>query len=73
MARKRPLRDAGTVVVLEHRSTVLAGNPLGDPYMRKVAVWLPREYDRRDGGPGQRLLSRSLSPPAWSATRRRPG
>ena len=55
MARKRPLREAGTVVVLEHRSTVLAGNPLGDPHVRKVAVWLPREYDRRDGGPGQRF------------------
>jgi len=55
MARKRPLREAGTVVVLEHRSTVLAGNPLGDPHVRKIAVWLPREYDRRDGGPGQRF------------------
>ncbi|NJD30672.1 MAG: enterochelin esterase [Gammaproteobacteria bacterium] len=55
MARKRPLRDAGTVVVLEHRSTVLADNPLRDPQVRKLAVWLPREYDERRGGPGRRF------------------
>ena len=30
MARKRPVRDGGTVVVLEHRSSILADNPLGD-------------------------------------------
>ena len=47
MARKRPLRDAGTVVVLEHRSQILADNPLGDPHVRKLGVWLPREYDDR--------------------------
>ena len=40
MARKRPLRDSGTVVVLEHRSSILADNPLGDPHRRKLAVWL---------------------------------
>ena len=45
MARKRMLEDAGTVVVLEHRSKILADNPLGDPHVRKLAVWLPREYD----------------------------
>jgi enterochelin esterase-like enzyme len=45
MARKRPLRNAGTVVVLEHRSQVLAGNPLGDPTVRRLAVWLPPQYD----------------------------
>ena len=55
MARKRPLRDAGTVVVLEHRSTILADNPLGDAHVRKLAVWLPREYDARRGGPGRRF------------------
>ena len=38
MARKRPLRDAGTVVVLEHRSQILADNPLGDPHVRKLGV-----------------------------------
>ena len=55
MARKRPLRDAGTVVVLEHRSSVLADNPLGDPHVRKLAVWLPPAYDRRTSGPGARF------------------
>jgi S-formylglutathione hydrolase FrmB len=34
------------VVLLEHDSRVLRGNPLGDPHVRKVAVWLPPEYDR---------------------------
>jgi enterochelin esterase-like enzyme len=55
MARKRPLRDAGTVVVVEHRSSILADNPLGDPHVRKLAVWLPREYDGRGSGPGRRF------------------
>ncbi len=55
MARKRPLRNAGTVVVLEHRSSVLADNPLGDPHVRKLAVWLPPAYDRRTSGPGSRF------------------
>jgi len=55
MARKRPLRDAGTVVVLEHRSSVLADNPLGDPHVRRLAAWLPPAYDRRGRGPGPRF------------------
>ena len=55
MARKRSLRDAGTVVVLEHRSGILADNPLGDPHVRKLAVWLPQQYDRRGSGPGRRF------------------
>lgn len=55
MARKRPLRNAGTVVVLEHRSSILADNPRGDPHLRRLAVWLPPAYDRRDGGPGARF------------------
>ena len=55
MSRKRPLHDAGTVVVLEHRSAVLADNPLGDPHLRKLAVWLPPAYDRRSSGPGTRF------------------
>jgi enterochelin esterase-like enzyme len=45
MARKRPLRNPGTVVVLEHVSAILKDNPLGDPHVRKLAVWLPHEYD----------------------------
>jgi enterochelin esterase-like enzyme len=55
MPRKRPLREAGTVVVLEHRSKVLADNPLGDPTVRRLAVWLPPAYDRRGSGPGARF------------------
>ena len=56
MARKTLRRDAGTVVVLEHHSKILADNPLGDPSLRKLAVWLPREYDLRAGsGPGRRF------------------
>ncbi len=47
MARKHPLSASasGTVVVLEHVSRILADNPLGDPHVRKLAVWLPAEYD----------------------------
>ncbi len=44
MALKRPRWGAGTVVVLEHDSKVLRGNALGDPHVRKVAVWLPPQY-----------------------------
>ena len=46
MARKRPSRTSGTVVTLQHRSKVLADNPLGDPVERTLGVWLPHEYDR---------------------------
>lgn len=45
MARKHGTHDAGRVVILEHTSRVLADNPLGDPAVRKVAVWLPPGYD----------------------------
>ncbi len=45
MARKRPVNASGTLVVLEHTSRVLRDNPLGDPHVRKVAVWLPPQYD----------------------------
>ncbi|MEO8305077.1 MAG: alpha/beta hydrolase-fold protein [Betaproteobacteria bacterium] len=45
MARKRTVSSSGTLVVLEHHSQVLADNPLGDPHVRKVAVWLPPQYD----------------------------
>jgi S-formylglutathione hydrolase FrmB len=45
MALKRPKWSSGTVVVLEHVSKVLADNPWGDPHVRKLAVWLPPQYD----------------------------
>jgi Putative esterase len=49
MALKRPKWKDGTVVVLEHVSTVLKGNPLGDPHIRRLAVWLPPQYDAGRG------------------------
>ncbi len=48
MALKRPKGASGTLVVLEHSSRILEGNPLGDPHVRKLAVWLPPHYD--EGG-----------------------
>ena len=45
MALKRPKGNAGTLVVLEHTSNILKDNPLGDPHVRKLAVWLPPQYD----------------------------
>jgi enterochelin esterase-like enzyme len=45
MAVKRPKWPAGRVVTLEHTSKVLSGNPLGDPHVRRLDVWLPPQYD----------------------------
>src|SRR5262249_6934451 len=45
MALKRPKGAAGTFVVLEHTSKILKANPLRDPHVRKVGVWLPPQYD----------------------------
>ncbi|HXF66060.1 MAG TPA: alpha/beta hydrolase-fold protein [Burkholderiales bacterium] len=45
MALKRPKGPSGTLVVLEHDSKILRDNPLGDPHVRKLAVWLPPQYD----------------------------
>lgn len=42
---KRPRWPQGTVVILEHESRVLKDNPLGDPHVRRLAVWLPPQYD----------------------------
>ncbi len=56
MARKRSASSSGTLVVLEHHSRILAGNPLGDPHVRKLAVWLPAQYDEgATRGRGHRL------------------
>jgi len=56
MAIKRPKGHPGTVVVLEHTSKILKGNPLGDPHVRKLAVWLPPQYDEgATRGRGQRF------------------
>jgi enterochelin esterase-like enzyme len=45
MALKRPKGPAGTLLVLEHSSKILKDNPLRDPHVRKVGVWLPLQYD----------------------------
>jgi hypothetical protein len=56
MAKKRPVAAAGRLVVLEHVSRVLRGNPLGDPHVRRLAVWLPPQYDEAAGaGRGRRF------------------
>jgi S-formylglutathione hydrolase FrmB len=55
MALKRPAWPEGRVVILEHHSIILKGNPLGDPHVRKLAVWLPHEYDE---GAGNKLGKR---------------
>jgi S-formylglutathione hydrolase FrmB len=49
MARKLAIASPGTTVVLEHASRVLRDNPLGDPHARKLAVWLPPQYDGARG------------------------
>ncbi len=41
----RSKEAAGTLVVLEHDSRILRDNPLGDPHLRKLGVWLPPQYD----------------------------
>ncbi len=56
MSLKRPQGPSGTVVTLEHVSRVLAGNPLGDPHVRKLCAWLPPQYDEGAGrGRGRRF------------------
>jgi S-formylglutathione hydrolase FrmB len=40
----------GTVVVETIESRALAGNSLGDPSLRRVAVWLPPSYHQARGG-----------------------
>ena len=42
---KRPRWKSGTLVTLEHVSSVLKGNPLRDPHVRQLGVWLPPQYD----------------------------
>jgi len=56
MARKRIVRGAGRVVTVEHTSAILADNPLGDPNVRTLDVWLPPQYDEGAGrGRGRRF------------------
>ena len=46
MALKRGKGEPGRVLLLEHVSSILKDNPLGDPHVRKLAVWLPPQYDQ---------------------------
>ena len=56
MALKRPVGPPGTLVIVEHDSKILRGNALGDPHVRKLAVWLPPQYDALAGhGRGRRF------------------
>ena len=56
MALKRPTWLSGRVVTLEYTSKVLLGNPLGDPHVRTLDVWLPPQYDAAKGrGLGKRF------------------
>lgn len=41
---KSPTNADGELIVLEHTSSVLADNPLGDPRIRRLPVWLPPQY-----------------------------
>lgn len=45
MARKHRQTERGRVITLEHTSRVLQDNPLGDPHVRDVQVYLPHNYD----------------------------
>ena len=45
MALKRSSWKPGTIVLLEHDSKILRDNALRDPHVRKLAVWLPPQYD----------------------------
>jgi len=56
MAKKRPSWPGGRVMTLEHTSEVLKDNPLRDPHVRAIDVWLPPHYDQRAGrGRGKRF------------------
>ena len=47
MTLKRSKGHPGTLIVLDHESEILKRNPLGDPHVRKLAVWLPPQYGER--------------------------
>ena len=46
MTLKRSDWPQGELLELEHSSSILKGNPLGDPHVRKLHVWLPPQYNR---------------------------
>lgn len=46
---KRTNWAEGQLVILEHDSRILADNPLQDPHVRQLPVWLPPQYNRARG------------------------
>ena len=46
MTLKRSDWPQGELLELEHNSSILKGNPLGDPHVRKLHVWLPPQYNK---------------------------
>jgi enterochelin esterase-like enzyme len=46
MTLKRTTWPEGELLTLEHSSGILKGNPLGDPHVRKLHVWLPPQYNK---------------------------
>ena len=55
MAKKRVKPLGGRVITLEYNSKLLKGNPLGDPYVRQLDIWLPPGYDEgKSKGLGKR-------------------
>src|SRR4051812_22729566 len=49
--------DQGTVVYLQHKSEILENNPLGDPFIRDVIVYLPPDYDENTFYPSVYVLT----------------
>ena len=71
MPIKRSSAPPGRLCVLTHTSKVLRGNPLGDPHVRSLHVWLPPQYDApalRPGGAFRCCSISSASPAAASRT-----
>ena len=62
MALKRRKGPDGRLVVVEHTSKILDGNALGDPHVRKLAVWLPPQYDDGAGNASRPAFPGALRP-----------
>jgi len=68
MTLKRPEGPAGTLLVLEHISEILKDNPLRDPHVRKLGVWLPPQYDEGSSAASRCSTTSSASPARASPT-----
>lgn len=47
----------GTIKIINHKSEVLRGNPLGDNYERELYVYLPPQYDSKKNFPAVYCLT----------------